>query len=158
MMFRFAAIPLLLLMLVAQPAAAGGNPKNKTSVTFHLETAGTDNPKMIFPHEIGGKARYFMRTSEFNLKDVASFDPFPDDSGAGYGLVIRLKPAPINRLAAITNANQGKWLVASVNGRLVDGVVIDRQIDDGVLVIWQGVTLEDITLLEKTLPRDGAPK
>lgn len=158
MLFRLAAIPLLLFMLVAQPAAAGGNPKNKASITFHLETAATDNPKMIFPHAIGGKTRYFTRSADFILKDVATIDPRPDDSGLGYGIVIRLKPSAAQRLSAITNVNQGRWLVSSVNGRIVDGVLIDKQIDDGVLVIWQGLTLEDIALIEKALPRPKAPK
>jgi len=36
--------------------------------------------------------------------------------------------------------------------------MIDKQITDGVIVIWKGVTLGDIGLLDKELKRAGADK
>ena len=47
-------------------------------------------------------------------------------------------------------------MVAQVNGRVVDGVTIDKQISDGYLVVWKRVTLADITLFDKELTRAGA--
>ena len=70
-------------------------------------------------------------------------------------MVFRLKGNAARRLSAITAANQGRWLLASLNGRAADAVLIDTQIDDGVLVIWKGVTLADIELLDKSFPRAG---
>jgi hypothetical protein len=47
-------------------------------------------------------------------------------------------------------------MVARVNGRVVDGVVIDKQIEDGFIIIWKGVTLAEINLYDKAAPRIGA--
>lgn len=152
---RFAAILTLLLMLPSLPAMAGGSAKNKASITFHLETEASDNPKMIFPQLTNGKTRHFRRMPEIGIKDMVSYSPFPAENGEGLGLVIRLKENASRRLSAITNTNQQRWMIANLNGRIVDGVVIDKQVDDGVLVVWKGATAEDVILLDKALPRTG---
>jgi hypothetical protein len=38
----------------------------------------------------------------------------------------------------------------------VDAVVIDKQVSDGVIVIWKGVTLADVKILEEEIPRSDA--
>ena len=153
---HLAALSMMAVLALAQPLFAGGKKDNKASVTFHIETEATDNPKMIFPQLANGQTRYFRRLPEFSTKDLVAFSPFPSEVGDGYGVVFKLKGNAKNRLAAITNANQGTWLISQVNGRVVDGVAIDKQIDDGILVIWKGVTLADIRLLDDELPRLGA--
>ena len=147
----------MMVVLALSPAVfASGKKEIKASVTFHIETEVTDNPKMIFPRVVNGKQRFFRRLPEFSTKDILTFNPFPSETGSDYGLVLKLKGGAINRLAAISNANQGRWMIASINGRVADGVFFDQQIDDGILVIWKGVTLADITLLDEGLPRAGA--
>ncbi len=154
----FAALSMMLAIAVAPNLLASGKPEIKTAVSFHMETDATDNPKMIFPQLANGQTRYFRRMPEITIKDIVSFRPFPSDVGEEYGIVFQLKSNAVNRLAAITNTNQGKWLISQVNGRVVDGVLIDKTINDGFIVIWKGVTLDDLTLLDKTLPRTGAEK
>jgi hypothetical protein len=148
---------LTMLALMAVPSVfAGGKRDGKAAVTFHMQTEATDNPKMIFPQEVSGRTRYFLRMPEVATKDVVSFNPFPSDLGGGdYGMLIRLKSNAARRLSAITAANQGRWMVAQVNGRVVDGVLIDKQIDDGVLVIWKGLTMADVETFDKAFPRVG---
>lgn len=140
-------------LALAPPLFGGGKNENKASVTFHLETEATDNPKMIFPQVIGDQTRYFRRMPEIGMKDIVSFSPFPSDTGESFGIVFKLKGNAVNRLAAVTTANQGRWLIAQVNGRAVDGVIIDKQVNDGFIVIWKGVTLADVKTLEEELPR-----
>ena len=121
-----------------------------------METDVSDNPKMIFPQLANGQTRYFRRMPDVSLKDMASFNPFPSEFGGDdYGIVFRLKPNAVNRFAALTNANQGRWMISQVNGRVADGFLIDRQVSDGVVVIWKGVTLADIALFDAQLPRTG---
>ena len=156
MQSRFAALIMIVVLALAPGVFAGGKKEDKASVTFHLETEATDNPKMIFPQLANGDTRYFRRLPEINLKDMVSFSPFPSSVGDDYGLVFRLKGNAAARLSAITAANQGRWMIAQINGRVVDGVAIDKQINDGIIVIWKGVTLADLTLLDKDLPRTGA--
>ena len=136
-------------------AQAAGKRGEKASVSFHLETEASDNPKMIFPQvQANGQTRYFRRMPEIATKDVLSFSPFPADDGS-YGIVFRLKENAARRLAAVTNANQGRWLVSMINGRVVDGVLIDKQVDDGLAIVWKGGTLADITLFDEKMPRIG---
>jgi hypothetical protein len=121
-----------------------------------METENTDNPKMIFPQLTNGQTRYFRRMPEISLKDIVSFTPFPSDSGGDdYGIVFKLKDNAATRLAAITNANQGRWMITLLNGRVVDGVLIDKQVEDGQLVIWKGATLADTAALDQSLGRNG---
>jgi hypothetical protein len=150
---RVAALLMVAVLALAPPLFGGGKNENKASVTFHLETEATDNPKMIFPQVIGEQTRYFRRMPELGMKDIVSFSPFPSDAGEGFGIVFKLKTNASNRLAAVTASNQGRWLIAQVNGRAVDGVIIDKQVNDGFIVIWKGVTLPDVKLLDEELPR-----
>lgn len=158
MQSRIAALTMMVVLALTPGVFAGGKKENKTSVTFHLETEASDNPKMIFPQLANGQTRYFQRLPSISLKDMVAFSPFPSTMGDDYGLIFRLKPNAATRLAAITAANQGRWLIAMLNGRVVDGVTIDKQVTDGVIVIWKGVSLADVDLLDKELPRAGAAK
>ncbi len=147
---------MMTVVLAMAPAAiAGGKKEGKATVSFHIETAASDNPKMILPQEIGGKQRFFKRSPEVGSKDIESFSPFPAESGDGYGIVFKVKPAVVGRLAAVTNISQGSWMIAQLNGRVVDGVIVDKQIGDGRLVVWSGVTLQDISLLDEDFTRTG---
>lgn len=156
MHLRVAVFAALIASALMPATFAAGKKENKASITFHMETAETDNPKMIFPQLANGKTRYFLRSPEFNNKDIASFATFPSTVGDDYGLVLTLKPGLSNRLAAVTNSNVGRWMISQLNGRVVDGVMIDKQVDDGRLIIWKGVTIADINILDKELPRTGA--
>jgi hypothetical protein len=158
MNFKLAARMMMLILALSPVTFASGKKEPKASITFHMETEGTDNPKMIAPQMVNGQTRYFRRTSEVSLRDISSFRPFPADNGQGYGLVLKLKPNATNRLAAITTANQGRWLMAQVNGRPVDGVMIDKPVNDGFIVIWKGITDADIAILDEEMPRTGAEK
>ena len=156
MHLRVVTLSVLIASALMPTAFAGGNKENKASITFHMETAETDNPKMIFPQLANGKTRFFLRSPEFGFKDITSFATFPSTVAGDYGLVLTLKSGLSNRLAATTNANVGRWMICQLNGRVVDGVMIDKQVDDGQLIIWKGVTVADINILDKELPRTGA--
>jgi len=153
---RVAALLMVAILALAPPLFGGGKNEPKASVTFHLETEATDNPKMIFPQGIGNQTHYFRRMPELGIKDIVSFSPFPSETGENFGIVFRLKSNATNRFAAVTAANQNRWLIAQVNGRAVDAVVIDKQVSDGVIVIWKGVTLADVKILEEEIPRSDA--
>ena len=156
MLSRIALLLVMTVMSLTPTASAAGKKEDKLSLTFHVETDATDNPKMIFPMVTSdGKTRYFRRLPEVSLKDIAVFSPFPSDVGEEYGVAFKLKDGAINRLYGVTGSNQGRWLISQITGRVIDGVIIDKEISDGVLVIWKGVTLADIAQLDKALKRAG---
>jgi len=151
-----AALMMLVVFAFTPAVVAGGKADTKATLSFHMETEATDNPKMIFAQLTNGQTRYFRRMPEITTKDVESFNPFPSDVGGDdYGIVFKLKDNAAKRLAALTNLNQGRWLLAQINGRVVDGVLIDKQVDDGFIVIWKGATLADISVFDAALPRLG---
>lgn len=152
---------LLTLVLVAAsalPAMAGGKKQQMAGLAFHLETEPGENPKMVFTQFVSNKERVFRRVPEVTAKDVAAFNPFPSQDGQGYGVLLKLKQGASNRLAGITAANTGKWMIARVNGRIVDGVRIDQQVTDGEMVIWKGLSLAEVNAMDKELPRIGERK
>ena len=156
MQTRRAALLMMLAFALTPAVFASGKKEMKATVSFHMETEATDNPKMIFGQMAYGKTRYFRRMPEITTKDVASFSPFPSDAGGDdYGIVFILKENAAKRLSAITNVNSGRWMLAQINGRVVDGVLIDKQVDDGRLVIWKGATLADVSIFDEALPRVG---
>lgn len=158
MNFRMLALLALAVALPAQLARASAKPGEDPSLGFHLEMDATDNPRMIFPQEVGGKMRYFSRSSSITVTDIAAFSPFPSEDGQSYGVVFQLKPAAARRLSALTATHQGRWMISQVSGRVVDGVLVDRQVEDGLIVIWKGVTLAEIERYDKASPRIGATK
>lgn len=149
---------IMCLLFCAGGANAGGNKGKPANVSFHIETEATDNPKMIFPHEVMGKKKFFRRIPEISSKDFVAFTPFPSEDQASYGVVFQLKDNARRRLAAVTSVSQGKWLVCQAFGRIIDGVLVEDPVDDGVMVVWKNLTLEDIKKLDESLPRIGANK
>ncbi|WP_035605006.1 hypothetical protein [Haloferula sp. BvORR071] len=154
------AVLTLLTLSVALPLPlhASGKKGDPTGITFHLQAEETDNPKMIFTQATNGKMLAYRRLPEINTKDIQSFAPFPSRDGEGYGAVLVLKPGPKNRWAAVSSANINRWLVAMVNGRIVDAVMIDKQIEDGQMVIWKGIGEAEIAAFDEMVPRIGEEK
>ena len=156
---RLPRFAVLAMFAMCASVHAGGNAEEDPMVTFHIETAQAENPKLVFPLEVGGKTRYFRRMPEIAVRDIQAFRPFPGDDGANtYGVIFQLKNNAARRLNNITTANQGRMLLAMTNGRPVDMVRIDQPVDDGFIVIWKGVTEADIRTYDKDLPRIGEEK
>lgn len=149
-------IPILAVWLLCCLSAFAGGKKDKgLVVSFHLQGAETDGPKMSVPQEVAGSKVFFRLSPEFSHKDIQSFRPFPADDGTTYGILFRLNPVSAKRLQSITNANRGSLLMARLNGRPIDVVTIDKTINDGLMVIWQGVTTREISAADKMMPRIG---
>jgi len=148
------------MLLALAPATNGAGKKNsKAIVSFHMQAESIDNPKMIFPYVVAGQEEFFRRMPDIRTKDLKSFTSFPSPHDENeFAVAFRLKKTAANRLRVLTNANQGRWIAAQLNGRVVDAMIIDAPVNDGVLVIWNGVTAGDIATLEKALPLTNQKK
>ncbi|MEI6655785.1 MAG: hypothetical protein WCP45_13555 [Verrucomicrobiota bacterium] len=156
MNLRIAALAAVFTLVAVPLGEAGGKAdKDIAMVTFHLEADEGANPKMVFSQMDNGKPRSFMRSPEITLKDMAAFSPFPSGTGDEFGLIFQLKDPGKRRLYVTSLAHQGKYLLAQANGRFVDCVIIDMPVEDGLIVIWRGITLNEVKLLDKALPRIG---
>jgi hypothetical protein len=157
MNLRLATLLLALFLIPGTAVFASGKKGTKASVTLHIETEGTDNPKMIFPYIVAGQQRFFRRMPEIMTNDIEAFSPFPAEGGGdNYGVVFKLTNRAAKRFSAVTTANQGRWMFAMVNGRAVDVLLIDKPVNDGIIVAWKGITLADTTTLDDAKPRIGA--
>jgi hypothetical protein len=105
-----------------------------------------------------GMQRFFRRIPEVSSNDYIAFTPFPADDQASYGAILQLKDNVGRRLAAVTQISSGKWLVCKAFGRIVDGVLIEDPVEDAVLVIWKGLSLEEIRQIDESIPRIGEKK
>lgn len=145
------------LLLVA-PVQAGGKKHQENVLSIHIETDPTDHPKMIFKQFVAGKERSFKRIPEITGKDIAAFHPFPSRDGEGFGVTLQLKARASNRFATTTTANQRRWVLTQINGRMVDAVLVDRPVNDGIWIIYKGVTAAEVASFDAEVPRLGAPK
>ncbi len=155
MNLRIAALAAIFTLGVAPSGKAGGKAEEIGKVTFHLQTDEGSNPKMIFSQTNDGKPPFFLRSPEITMKDIVAFRPFPSGMGEEFGVVFQLKDSAKRHLAVVSISSQGKYLLAQANGRFVDCVMIDGPVEDGFIVIWKGLTLEEVKLFDKAMPRIG---
>jgi hypothetical protein len=146
------------LVLVLSLLCVSGSRKAKTLVSFHVEAeqavAEVDpQGKFILPLILGNPPTtyYFQKVPEITSKQVEGFYAFPSRTGEGFGAAFKLDPQGRNRLQSLTSLNSGKRLLTTVNTRPVNFVVIDRAISHGYIVVWSGLTAEDIISFRESM-------
>lgn len=149
-MFMRIGLILIAALLLPLPAQAAGSKNGKAQVSFHLQAEPGDSPKSIYPLIVHDQQIAFKRTPEIQTKDVVAYKAVPSSEQEGiYDIVVQLKPKAAQHLQMITNANRGRYLAAQINGRTGEPVLINAQINDGILVIWGVATAEDLNTLSK---------
>jgi hypothetical protein len=151
---RFLATVVLSLLLI--PAAfASGKKTEAMSVTFHLQSDASEGRKLVFPQMTAGQEVYYRISPAFSTKDIVAFVPFPADDQISYGVMLQLSKGAAQRLSSISSDNRGSYILAVVNGNVRDAVLIDRTVNDGMLVIWQRITAQEVRLADSMMPRIG---
>ena len=149
-MFLRIGLILLAACLLPQSAFAAGSKQGKAQISFHLQAEAGDSPKMVYPIMVGGNKMDFKRMPEVQTKDVAGYKAVPSKDKQGvYDIVVQLKPNAAKRLQMITNASRGRYMAGQLNGRPGEAVLINAQINDGILVIWGVANGEDLKTLAK---------
>lgn len=146
-----------LAFFLALPAAsiAGGKKGAPVSVSFHLQGDAGEGQKFVFPFKTAGQQIYYRKNPEFSLKDIIAFQSFPSEDPSSYGLILQLNKVGRQRLASMSASNNGKFLLAMVNGTVRDAVLIDRQVNDGLLVIWQRIGAAEVRAADTLMPKIG---
>ena len=153
-MTRLLATAFLSLLLV--PAALASSKKPKAmEVTFHLQADAGEGQKLVFPQMTAGEQIFYRISPAFSTSDIVAFSPFPADDEVSYGVMLQLKPGAKQRLASISSDNRGQFLLAIVNGSVRDAVLIDKTVNDGILVIWQRITAQEVQRADTMMPRIG---
>lgn len=134
--------------------------KPKFSVTIHMQANEMDVPKTMFPVMLEGKKIMFKILPEISQENVVAFHPFDSPSGVGKGITLQLETRGRGALEIATRTATGQLMLAMVNGKPVDYVVMDVPVSDGLYTIWGGVPPELIPEMEKKWQRiraGGAP-
>ena len=144
----------LFLCIFAIFCLAAGSKVKGFVVTFHLEGQAEDSAKFVTPVKLGSEHRqyYFKKVPEFNDKDISWFYPFISQDGASFGAAFRLNAKATQELTNLTIANQGRLMGTRVLDAPLRAVIIDRPIDDGVLVIWDGLSQNHLKLINSKIP------
>jgi len=148
MMKRFA--PWLVILLT--PLLLSMGKKEEYAITFHCQGTDTDMQKTIFPMVLDGRSLLFKILPEFSQNNISAFHSFPADTG-GYGVTLQLDFRGKGALEMLTRTRHGEYLLAMVNGKPVDYVVIDQIITNGMITIWQGVPETVVQAMDKQFPR-----
>ena len=121
-----AASPALAALAIAASALAGCVP----TATCDLRMVVTDDPGIrALPQD----AEPVVTPADL---DPLGWQVIPDDgSGLGDGVAFRLVPEARDRLAAVTEANVGRYLAVEVGGEVVSVPMIASSIPDGEVLL-----------------------
>lgn len=139
-----------LLVAVLFPACESMD-KEKVVITVHSQGNDMESPKTIFRRNVNGRTMIFKIIPEFSTQSVSAIHPFPADDGT-YGVTMKLDFKGTQSLDIVTRMRQGEILMTMVNGTVVDHVVIDQPVSNGMFTVWRGLSEELVTLLEEKHP------
>lgn len=154
------APPLCFLALILCLLTACTSPFDKEPevlITVFSEGSDMDSPKTIFRKTIEGRAVVLKVIPEFTHKSIVAFHSFQAEDGT-YGVTLKLDFKGANALEMVTRVQGGGMLVSMVNAAVVDYVMIDQVIADGLFTIWRGLPEELIKKMDETYPRIQALK
>lgn len=155
MTMSLSSLLLCVSLILVLPTHAGGKKSPPASITFHLEGSAAEAPQFARGFNTLAGKKYFRKVPEVSTKNVKAFSPFPADDERTYGIVFELDDQGSKRLNEVTTMHQGKLLISLVNGQPLGVVRIDKPVNDGMVVIWSGITQQEIKLYDQIAPRIG---
>jgi hypothetical protein len=145
-------LALAILPVAAALLCTGGGKKAQSFlITFHVEGVADEAPEFASPVKMGTEMRqyYFRKVPEFTDQDIEWFHPFISQDGQTYGAAFKLNGNASQQLKALCLTHAGKLLGARIANAPYSAVMIDRPVDDGVLVVWQGLGKAHLKAFEK---------
>lgn len=123
-------------------------------ITMHEESSADEAPKFATPVKLGSEMRqyYFKRVPTLTDRDVAYYYPFISEDGSSFGAGLKLTSKGTEALKALSLTHQGKLLGIRVSNAPYTAVMIDRPVDDGVVVIWKGLSKAHLKAFERRFP------
>ena len=144
--------PVLLLLFLGTFCFSAGNKSKRKVVSFHIQGAETDGEKFVIPITMGSQRYYFRKIPVFTDEDVKWFYPFNSRDGKSFGVAFCLKNHAAMKLNDICRTHPGKLLAINVIGAPTQAVIIDRPPNDGIIVLWKGMTQDYLTLFRAKFP------
>lgn len=140
-------------------ASANGKKQPPLSITFNIEAADVQSKKFAVPVDTPQGKRFIENVPTISTKDIVAYWSFPSPHNPDhYGVSLQLNKNAARRLNLISAQNNGRWIVASINGQVVDMLYIDKQVDGRLITVWRGVDADMLKLCDKFLPKIGESK
>ena len=125
--------------------------KNKGPfIAIHPEGAEDEGQRMVRPDEVGGERRWFRISPEVSGRHFAGYTAFLAEDGLTYGVALYLNDEGTRAVQIMCSTFNGKLGRIIVNGRPVDTLRIDRPPADRKIIIWSGLTKEDLKAFDKS--------
>lgn len=140
-------------------ASANGKKQPPISISFHMEAADVQSKKFAVPVDTPQGKRFIEKVPTISTKDIVAYWPFPSPHNPEhYGVSLQLDKHAARRLNLLSAQNNGKWMIATINGQVVDMLYIDKQVDGRIITVWRGVDGDMVKLCGKALPKIGESK
>ncbi len=151
-----AALLLMLTALLTATALCNGKKTPPMTVSFHVETTGLSSKELTFRQDTSLGPKDFEKVPLLQTTDFIAANPFasPDDKNS-YGVIFQMKPVVANRFQHLSNLHRGKYLIAMVNGRVIDLIRINQTNPDDKICIWRNVNLHEVHALNAIVPKIG---
>lgn len=148
---------LALLLLSLLPLAAAD--KNLVTIRLHGEGKEADTDTFTTSIELTNPARKLIisKVPIITERDIVSFYPFSAADGS-IGAYLRLDADGGHKLASHTIAYRDTLVVAMINGRVSSAMMVDKKIEDGVLLISSGFLPSEIAQMQTKFPIMGKEK
>ncbi|MGK0188887.1 MAG: hypothetical protein ACI9R3_004701 [Verrucomicrobiales bacterium] len=131
---------------------ASGRKKGDFFVSFHVEGDKSEGERRVAEDVVNGRQVYFKRMPVVTHKDMRGYWPFPADDGT-WGAAFKLSSSGQRRLNTAGLTERKRLMRVVVNMRKVDVLYIDEAPEDGMIVVWKGLTEEELKKLEKKMPQ-----
>lgn len=155
-MIRLLSLILCFSFLNAHDASAKGKNRAKVMISFHLETTNVQNKELAIEADTQMGKKFIEKFPIFITSNFTAYYPFQSPhEGELYGVSLQLNQKSAARLKSISAENKGKYIVANVNGKVVDMIYIDKQVDGRVITIWRGLDPAILKLVNPILPQIG---
>jgi hypothetical protein len=123
-------------------------------ISIHEEATQDEVPKFAHPVKLGADAKqyYFKKVASFTDNDIAYFYPFISKDGQTYGAALKMKGKGAEGLKALSLTQPGKLLGVRFAPHTFSAIYIDRPVEHGTVVIWSGLSKDQIKQLGKKFP------
>lgn len=137
-------------------ASANGSKRPKISITFHLEANDLEGRRLSIPAKTSLGTKYIQKSPTLVTSDFVAYYPFVSPhENEKFGVSLQLKKTAAIKLATLSAEQKGKFIIANINGQVVDMIRIDKGVDGRVITIWRGVDPKFLEIVNPILPRIG---
>ena len=153
MRYRFPIILLLGLCCLGM-----GTKKLPLSIRFYALAAQADTSSFSAPVVLlNGQQAYIDQIAVISERDIVAVYPSEVADGSG-SCTLKLNEHGTMSLDSLSVDRRGSILIATINGRQVADIMIDKRVSDGIVTIPGGIQVDEMKTILKRYPLMGGAK